>query len=449
MVEVLVGETLPPEIMNELLESAERGGVPVRIVRSGVLETVLTSKTPRPAAAVVRLQPFDPTTLLGDPQGAGPLVLLDRVADPGNVGAIIRSAAGAGARGVIVGEGSADPWGPKAVRASAGAVVALPVTQSASGREVLRAAKDAGWQTGALRASGGEPPDALDLTQPWVFVVGNEAAGPAEDVLAMCDRAITIPTEDVESLNAAVAASVVLFEARRQRAAVARRESVTEALATASHELRGPLTVIRGFASLLATRWHKLGDEERSRMLDALDRESAQVTRLVEHLLDVAQLEAGGLRLRRRQTDLAELVRIQAREIVSRGESLEVEMHEPEQPIEAWVDPDRFSVVVRNLLENVAKHGGGTATVSLSREDTRVVLEVRDRGPGIRPEDAGRIFEMFGRGSTARTGGRGLGLWIARRLAEAHGGAVELVSCGPGAVFRVEVPAEDVGEEAD
>lgn len=197
-----------------LVADVERAGVPVRDLKDGVLERLMTTRTPQPVLAVAPI----PSAPALDALPPGLVVLTAGVSDPGNLGTIVRSAEAAAAVAVVA-AGGVDPWNPKVVRASAGSVLGVPVV----------AVDDAGTAVGVLRAGGRRPLGAAgdvdasyletDLTGSVVLVVGSEAHGIPDDVRAALDGVVSIPMAGaVESLNAAVATSVLLFEAARQRA---------------------------------------------------------------------------------------------------------------------------------------------------------------------------------------------------------------------------------------
>ncbi|HVL70176.1 MAG TPA: RNA methyltransferase, partial [Vicinamibacterales bacterium] len=162
----------------------------------------------------------DPADVLA---GDRPLVLLlDAVQDPGNVGAIVRVAEGCGASGVIAGPGTADPFGWKALRGAMGSTFRLPVAAAASLTDALRSVRAAGLRVVATVPRGGTPLRQTDLVQPAAILLGGEGAGIPADVIGEADEQVTIPMRPpVESLNVAIAAALVLYEARRQRDDVA------------------------------------------------------------------------------------------------------------------------------------------------------------------------------------------------------------------------------------
>jgi TrmH family RNA methyltransferase len=158
--------------------------------------------------------------LLNHPTHAAPLVLvLAGLQDPGNLGTILRSAEAFGATGVISLPGTVSPWNPKALRASAGSVFRIPLVESTAD-ECFAQLHATGLRILTTSVSEAESATSTDLTRPIALLIGNEGNGVPDDLASRSDAAITIPTPGrVESLNAAVAASVLLYEAARQRAA--------------------------------------------------------------------------------------------------------------------------------------------------------------------------------------------------------------------------------------
>lgn len=191
-------------------------GVDVRPVEAGVLERVLSTVTPQPIAAIVA-RPTPPAGPIEPDEHGGPVVVLAGVGDPGNVGTIIRSAVAAGARAVVVGPGSADPFGPKAVRSSVGTVFEAEIHQPGDLGAAVTALREAGWRVWGAAPRGGVAHHLADLSSPVALVLGGETAGLPP---ATADTLLTIPQiGPAESMNVAMAATVLLFEAARQRTA--------------------------------------------------------------------------------------------------------------------------------------------------------------------------------------------------------------------------------------
>jgi len=206
------------ERLVEALELAKR--VEVLALPRELLDAALTTETPQPVAALVEPPHWTWAHLFGDRKQAAPLiVVLAGLQDPGNLGTIVRSAEAFGAHGVLCLEGTVSEWNPKAVRASAGSVFRMPVLR-ANQNDALARLREAGVQLLATTVEGAQPADLVDLAEPVALLIGNEGNGVPVDLAAKADGAITIPCPGpVESLNAAVATSVLLYEAARQRAA--------------------------------------------------------------------------------------------------------------------------------------------------------------------------------------------------------------------------------------
>ncbi|MGZ5412153.1 MAG: sensor histidine kinase [Solirubrobacterales bacterium] len=212
-----------------------------------------------------------------------------------------------------------------------------------------------------------------------------------------------------------------------------------EFVSDASHELRSPLTVLRGRIELLARR----DDAEMQAEARELLREVTRMDRLVGSLLLLARAERGTL-LETRLVPLADLLADLERDMPLLGaESFEISPA-PSGSIEA--DPDRLAQVLRNLVSNAVRHGGpeGTVRVAVEEAGDAVRFAVGDDGPGIPPEQLDRVFDRFYRTDPGRgrdSGGSGLGLTIAKAIVEAHGGTIHATSKpGEGASFRFELP---------
>lgn len=202
-----------------MLERARVAGARVFALREGVLERVSDTVTPQPVCAVAAMADVPLEALLADPAGApGPLLVCVAVRDPGNLGAILRSADAAGCAGVVVCGESADPYNPKVVRASAGAVFRVPLAVAGDPAATLAALGERGIRRLGTVARGGEDYLAAPLAPPVALVLGNEAAGLDPGLAEALDGAVTIPMAGRgESLNVAMAATVLCFEAARRR----------------------------------------------------------------------------------------------------------------------------------------------------------------------------------------------------------------------------------------
>jgi TrmH family RNA methyltransferase len=183
-----------------------------------LLDSALATETPQPIAALIEPPQWWWPHLLGQNQRKTLIVVLAGLQDPGNLGTILRSTEAFGASGVVSLPGTVSAWNPKAVRASAGSVFRVPCL-AVSEQECLEKLHEAGVKILSTSVHAAKPADRLDLTGSLALIIGNEGNGVAVDLAAKADARITIPCPGpVESLNAAVAASVLLYEAARQRA---------------------------------------------------------------------------------------------------------------------------------------------------------------------------------------------------------------------------------------
>jgi TrmH family RNA methyltransferase len=196
------------------VEEAQGRGIRVFELGPGVVEKVADTVTPQPLLAVVRT----PEATLENLEGASFVVVCVDVRDPGNAGAVIRSADAAGADAVVCCAGTVDPFNPKTVRASAGSVLHIPVVAGGEPAEVLDALAERGMRRLAAVAHGGTGYTEVDLVAPLALGLGNEASGLPGGLGDRLDGGLTIPMAGkAESLNVSMAAAVLCFEVRRAR----------------------------------------------------------------------------------------------------------------------------------------------------------------------------------------------------------------------------------------
>ncbi|MHB8293538.1 MAG: PAS domain-containing sensor histidine kinase [Acidimicrobiales bacterium] len=215
-----------------------------------------------------------------------------------------------------------------------------------------------------------------------------------------------------------------------------------EIISTVSHELRSPLTSVKGYTSLLLGRWDRLSEEQKKMMLEQVNRDADRVTRLVTELLDISRLESGRLVLRRRMIDLGELATNVANRVRLEYPDLRASLDFPADFAKVYADADKMTQVLTNLVENACKYASPVGlAVTGSSDDSWATVDVADRGEGIPPADLDRVFTKFFRGSDGKPSGSGLGLWIARGLVEAHGGSLVARSeIGLGSTFSFRLP---------
>jgi signal transduction histidine kinase len=248
-----------------------------------------------------------------------------------------------------------------------------------------------------------------------------------------------------DSRGGPVCRLVITLRGAQQRARLER--SRAELVSTVAHELRSPLTSVKGFTATLLAKWHRFTDDQKRVMLETVNADADRVTRLITELLDVSRIESGRMEVHRQLVDVPD----RARKIIAGR----VAVGEPEDRFrleaasdlpDTWLDADKIDQILGNLVENAVRHGAGIVTVVVERARTggdqadSVAVAVRDQGEGIPPEMVSRVFRQFWRGK--RRGGTGLGLYIVKGLVESLGGEITVGRApGGGAEFRFILPA--------
>lgn len=223
-----------------------------------------------------------------------------------------------------------------------------------------------------------------------------------------------------------------------------------ELISKIAHELRSPLTSVKGFSATLVKRWDRFTDEQRFQFVETIHSDAERMGRIVSEVLDLARLEANRLELNPRPTAIGEVAEQSAQHLagLTGGDRVSVSV---DPSLTAFVDPERLGHMLRALIENAIKFSDeGSIEVTAQRTDGVVEIKVSDKGVGIQTD---RLDELFsGPGPTGqRSGpsGTGLGLYLTRRLAEAHSGRIEVESeLEKGSVFTLYLPAEGT-EEGD
>jgi signal transduction histidine kinase len=251
----------------------------------------------------------------------------------------------------------------------------------------------------------------------------------------------------------AVQRIVVTLRSAQQRARLER--SRADLVSTVAHELRSPLTSVKGFTATLLAKWTRFTDDQKRVMLETVNADADRVTRLITELLDVSRIEAGRIEIHRQLVDIPHRAeKIVAGRVAAGDPPERFRVEVPAELPETWLDADKVDQILGNLVENAVRHGAGTVTIVVQPADTlgpravsragaqatAVAVSVRDEGDGISPEMVPRIFRQFWRAK--RRGGAGLGLYIVKGLVEAHGGSITVQSApGGGAEFRFTMPA--------
>ncbi|HEX9368228.1 MAG TPA: RNA methyltransferase [Vicinamibacterales bacterium] len=201
-----------------IAKAVKKRGGRVLVVSDQVLAAMSPVQHPSGVVAIARARPSDVRVVMAKVTDLPLVLVLAGLQDPGNVGAIIRAAAAFRASGVVAIEGSANPFGWKALRGAMGGTFRLPIAAGGSLSEVVASAQDLGVRLVAAVPRGGTPLPKLDLREPTAIVLGGEGAGVPHTTMAAVHETVTIPMQaPVESLNVAIAAALILYEATRQR----------------------------------------------------------------------------------------------------------------------------------------------------------------------------------------------------------------------------------------
>ncbi|MEA2460843.1 MAG: hypothetical protein QOH90_1020 [Actinomycetota bacterium] len=219
--------------------------------------------------------------------------------------------------------------------------------------------------------------------------------------------------------------------------------SFAEMISKIAHELRSPLTSVKGFSSTLVSRWDRFTDEQRRELVGVIHSDAERMGRIVTEVLDLARLESNRLELHQTLSELKPIGEKALHDRAALEGADRVRLEIPEG-VKAWVDPDRFLHVASNLIENAIKFSDDGAIVVTARgEGDETVFEVTDEGVGIAPDRIEGIFSGPGpTGQKSTPSGTGLGLYLSRRLIEAHKGSIQVASqMGRGSTFTVRLPA--------
>lgn len=272
--------------------------------------------------------------------------------------------------------------------------------------------------------------------QPWLLPDGTEVL-----VTARLHR---------EHLGAPVSQVALVIRSGRGRARLDRERS--DLVATVAHELRSPLTGVKGFVQVMLNRWDRLNDEQKKLMLTTVSVDSDRLSRLIAELLDVARIDTGRLQLHQRPTDAAVIATRVVESVRAGGAPRPVEIALADDLPLLAADPDKLTQVLTNLVENGLRHGEGTVRLSAERlqgaaptdDDHHVVFDgvrfvVEDEGEGVPVALRRTVFTKFWK--NGERGGTGLGLYVVNGLVRAHGGTVLIDDAdGGGARMVVDWP---------
>ena len=415
--------------LDPLAVRARHAGVPTEQVSERVMERLTSTVTPQ---GVVGVAPFVDVGI-DDLISLGAVAILHEVRDPGNAGTILRSADAAGASGVLFAGSSVDAYNPKAVRASAGSIFHVPVVRDVGTEDAMTSLRAKGFAVIAMDMHGDEDLFEAELPRSSAFLFGNEAHGLPSEILDAADRRVRVPHSGrAESLNLAAAATVCLFEwVRRGRTSA---ETLEELVAAAAHDIRSPLTAMKGFGYALGKRWEDMTAEQRDLMLDGILHDVDRMDTIVRQLVDAARVMSGRFQAYLELTDVADLVRQVA----------EQQGRDPEHPAIEWtgdgekvlIDAARLRTTLFGFAEALVWWGseGAIRVGSEVRDGRLVVTASRATATTV---DADTLFEARRPGTG---GGSKIGLYVARRVAEAQGGRAWGELTDGRLVLHVELP---------
>lgn len=422
--------------LDPLAVRARQAGVPVDQVTERVMERLTSTVSPQ---GMVGVAPFVdvPIDALAGP---GPVAVLHEVRDPGNAGTILRSADAAGAVGVVFAGSSVDAYNAKAVRASAGSIFHVPVVRGVGTEEALGSLRTKGFAVIAMDMYGDVDLFEAELPRSSVFVLGNEAHGLPPEILTTADHRVRVPhAGKAESLNLAAAATVCLFEwARRGRTSA---ETLEELVAAAAHDIRSPLTAMKGFGYALGKRWADMTPDQRDLMLEGILHDVDRMDTIIRQLVDAARVMSHRFEPYVELTDIADLV----------GQIAESQRRDPEHPAIEWagngdkvlIDAARLRTTLLGFAEALVWWGSaGPITVGARVSGDR--LHVWAGRATTTAVDADTLFEARRPGTG---GGSKIGLYVARRVAEAQGGRAWGGLSEGRLTLHVELPI--AGREAD
>jgi TrmH family RNA methyltransferase len=415
---------------------AEKAGIPVRPVSAEVMAHLTSTVTPQGVVAVSRFVDVPLTAVMEAPEGFIPVLV--EVRDPGNAGTILRSADASGASGVVFTTSSVDVYNPKTVRATAGSLFHLPLVREVSVEEAVSSLRDRGFTILAADAEGATSVYDADLDGATAVLFGNEARGLADSALALADDTVRVPTSGrAESLNLAAAATLILFEAARQRVVAGANRGgdvLARIVAGAAHDIRSPLTAIKGFTGTLLSRWERMDDGQRLAMIEGVAGDGFRMEAIIAQLVDAARMRAGSLELSPVPTEIQAVARKIGEEA---GRWSQVELEVSGAPALAVVDPARLRTMLLALIES-AQWWGETGPVRVEVSDGPAAsVVVRRSGPELDPEVREGLFRPRMPGSGA---GSKVGLYVARGLAEAHGGTLD-ADTTEGIAFTLTLPS--------
>jgi K+-sensing histidine kinase KdpD len=276
-----------------------------------------------------------------------------------------------------------------------------------------------------------------DLSDPVAFVFGNEAWGLPMEIAALADATVRVPIRGrAESLNLAAAATVCLFEWERQRRE-GRRAVLETIIAAAAHDIRSPLTALKGIGHALATRWEQITPEDRELMLRGIQFDTDRLNAILRQLVDAARVAAGALDLFPQRTAIPRVVEEIATSQARDPGHVRVEWAGSDE-LNVFVDPERLRLVLEAFVESLVWWASeGPVRVDGHVREGRLSVEARRAETELTQEQAERLFRPRAPGTGA---GSKIGLFVALGVAEAQGGSVSARVTDGAIVFTLDLP---------
>lgn len=401
-----------------LAVAARAAGIPVEGVDPSVMGALASTVTPQGVVGISPAVAVELDALLQPTPNC--IAILSSCRDPGNAGTVVRSALAAGTRGVIFSDTSVDPYNPKTVRASAGALFHLAHVRGVSTVDAIDVLRGDGYEIVAGSAEGGEDLFDASLAERTAFLFGNEAWGLPPDVARLADRTVRIPLQtEAESLNLATAATLCLYEWRRKQAVPKQTALVSfdRIIAAAAHDLRSPAAGIRSFASTLLGR--ELDPETTRMLLEGIAFDADRMGLVVQQLVDAARLAAGDLEPLNEPGDVVAIL----------SDLVLMLAGNPDHPEVRWVGPPslalsfdrgRMRVALAAFIELAVWFANrGPITVDGTLADGFLELTVTRAGATVELDS---LEELFAPRAAGSGGGSKLGPFVARSTARAMGG---------------------------
>jgi RNA methyltransferase, TrmH family len=409
----------------EVVAAAAAAGAHIEAVSEAVMSRLTSTVTPQGIVAVAR---FVDVPLSRVRPGIVPV--LCSVRDPGNAGTILRSADAFGAAGVVLTSDSVDVYNAKAVRSSAGSLFHLTVVRDVTPARAVDELRSAGATILAAAADGEADASEVDLSGPTALLLGNEAWGLPPEVRALADGSVRVPTQGrAESLNLAAAAAVLLYLGASGGGAGG---DLSQVISASVHDVRLPLTALKGFASTLVDRWDRFQDPARHEMVEGMLLDIERVSAMIALMVDAARIEQGRVGAAPQTRDVAEALAWVA-EIFGRSKDYPDVDAQGGGP--ASVDRERLQALLLAMCDGAMWFGqDGPIRIEARAEEASAVVEVSRDGEGLDDLEAERMFAGPGEE------GSKIGLHVARRIAEALGGSL-VAEGGDEVRFRLTLPS--------